>query len=386
MDLAKADLVVDKVYGGSRKGNASDDPLPPLMGVDSGAGFRHLGKRPSLDTLKLLVLKTSFSNPDWPDSLDHETGLFTYYGDNHKPGQELHGTPRQGNSILKNLFDGRHNDSITEHFPPIFLFSSTGTYRDVRFLGLAVPGAASLGPDEDLVAIWKTNGDSNERFQNYKAIFTVLNVPVVSRTWIQDIQSGNAAKSLHAPVVWLNWLHSRKYSPLLAPRSIEVRNRMQQQPSTDEEKELIVTIYDLYRANPFAFEKCAAEIAKLMLPQIVTCDLTRPWRDGGRDATGTFHIGQGSSAIEVEFALEAKCYALESGVGVKELSRLISRLRHRQFGILVTTSFLSSQAYEELKKDKHPVVVIAAIDIAKLLREKIGRLPNVEKWLEKVGV
>ena len=122
-----------------------------------------------------------------------------------------------------------------------------------------------------------------------------------------------------------------------------------------------------------------------MLPQIVTCDLTRPWRDGGRDATGTFHIGQGVSAIEVEFALEAKCYALGSGVGVKELSRLISRLRHRQFGILVTTSFLSSQAYEELKEDKHPVVVISAVDIAKLLREKIGRLSNVENWLEKVG-
>jgi hypothetical protein len=46
--------------------------------------------------------------------------------------------------------------------------------------------------------------------------------------------------------------------------------------------------------------------------------------------------------ISLDFALEAKCYAPENGVGVKELSRLISRLRHRQFGILVTTSFLGT--------------------------------------------
>jgi len=119
MDLKSTDLIIDNVYGGSRKGNSSDDPLPKLLGVDNGAGFRHLGKRPHLNTLKLLVLKSNPNNPDWPDHLDHETGLFTYYGDNQKPGRELHDTPRQGNSILKNLFDGRHNNDLTDHFPPI---------------------------------------------------------------------------------------------------------------------------------------------------------------------------------------------------------------------------------------------------------------------------
>lgn len=46
--LAATDLVVDEIYGGGRKANASDDPLPKLLGVDSGAGFRHLGKRPGV--------------------------------------------------------------------------------------------------------------------------------------------------------------------------------------------------------------------------------------------------------------------------------------------------------------------------------------------------
>ena len=382
VDLSNLDLVVDNIYGGSRKGNASDDPLPSLLGVDNGAGFRHLGKRPAVETLKLLVLKTNLNNPDWPDHLDQETGLFTYYGDNQTPGRGLHETPRQGNSILKNLFDGRHNRQLTQHFPPIFVFCSAGTYRDQRFLGLAVPGAESLGPDEDLVAIWRSGGDSNQRFQNYKAIFTILDIASIPRTWIRDIQNGRAATSPHAPSVWLDWLRLRKFTPLHSPRSIEVRSKILQAPKTQEEKAIVSLIYDRYKENPFQFERCAAEIAKLMLPQIVTCDLTRPWRDGGRDATGSYHIGQAASAVEVEFALEAKCYAPDSGVGVKELSRLISRLRHRQFGILVTTSFLATQAYQELKEDNHPVVVISGGDAAKLLRERIGGLPNISAWLD----
>jgi hypothetical protein len=55
-------------------------------------------------------------------------------------------------------------------------------------------------------------------------------------------------------------------------------------------------------------------------------------------------VGPLADRIALDFALEAKYHAPENGVGVKELSRLISRLRRRQFGILVTTSFLGHQA------------------------------------------
>jgi hypothetical protein len=111
MDLESCDLLVDQIYQGSRNGNASDDPLPKLVGVDNQAGFRHLGKRPNVDTLNLVVLKTNFSDADWPDHLDTEAGTFTYYGDNKKVA-EIHDTPRQGNLILKNLFDARHSTHL----------------------------------------------------------------------------------------------------------------------------------------------------------------------------------------------------------------------------------------------------------------------------------
>ncbi|MBV8502118.1 MAG: M2 family metallopeptidase [Paucibacter sp.] len=104
-DLANADLLIDATYQGGRAGNSGDDPLNPLLKVSLMGGFRYRG---SLDALKLVVLTTTMSDPDWPDEIDRETGIFTYYGDNKKPGRALHETPRNGNKILKQLFDMAH--------------------------------------------------------------------------------------------------------------------------------------------------------------------------------------------------------------------------------------------------------------------------------------
>ena len=66
------------------------------------------------------------------------------------------------------------------------------------------------------------------------------------------------------------------------------------------------------------------------------------------------------------------------------MSRLISRLRHRQFGILVTTSYVDIQAYREIKEDRHPIIVLAATDIAELLRNNGYTDPDsVQAWLEQ---
>ena len=335
--LNTVDLVVNEVYGGSRRGNASDDPLPKLLEVDNGAGFRHLGQRPNVNTLKLVVLKSSLSDLNWPDSLDRERGLFVYYGDNHTP-HELHDTPRQGNLILRNLFAEAHNTRSSQHFPPILLFGNTGTFRDVQFLGLAVPGSEGLSGDDDLVAVWRT-AVNGARFQNYKAIFTVLDVQCVSRLWIEDIKQGKIVDSAHAPTIWLDWVKTRKFRPLKSQPILTIRSKKMQLPS-GQLAAFADLIYETYRAVPFAFERCAMEIAKLFLPDIHHEQLTRPWRDGGRDATGLYRIGKDAGSIDVEFALEAKCYAPSTAVGVRDTSRLISRLRHRQFGILVTTSYL----------------------------------------------
>ena len=67
---------------------------------------------------------------------------------------------------------------------------------------------------------------------------------------------------------------------------------------------------------------------------------------------------------------------------MKETSRLISRLRHRQFGILVTTSYVGDQAYKEIVEDNHPMLILAATDIAKILKNAgYGTAESVKDWL-----
>ena len=64
------------------------------------------------------------------------------------------------------------------------------------------------------------------------------------------------------------------------------------------------------------------------------------------------------------------------------MSRLIFRLRHRQFGVLVTTSWVDLQAYKEIKEDEHPIVVVSAADIVDLLRRNgKGSAAIVATWL-----
>jgi Restriction endonuclease AspBHI N-terminal/Restriction endonuclease len=377
--MPSTDLVVDGIYPGGRAGNASDDPLGQLVGVSNSGGFRYLG---SLEKLALVVLTTSRSDPNWPDELDKENGVFTYYGDNKDPGRELHDTPRFGNEILRRLFEQAVHASGRSCVPPILAFANTGTYRDVTFLGLLVPGLAGHSATEDLAAIWRaTNG---RRFQNYRARFSILDVPVVSRDWINDIISGRALSD-RAPRSWLEWIETGRPRNLVAPRTVEYRSRDEQLPSDPASMKLIEELHRHYAPNPHAFEHCASAIVKMMLPGVLHIDVTRPSRDGGRDGVGLLTIGAAAASIAIDFALEAKCYSISNSVGVREISRLISRLRHRQFGILVTTSYLDRQAYREIKEDGHPIIVVSAVDIVGILMKSgVATLGDLEAWISEL--
>jgi hypothetical protein len=234
-----------------------------------------------------------------------------------------------------------------------------------------------------LVAIWKTR--VSQRFQNYRATFTILDVPKIPRVWIEDLRSGNRVTA-NAPTAWITWLNKGSYTTLVAPLARMFRKRDEQLPSEPAEKQLLDQLISFFKSHPrreYAFEKCAAELLRLMDSNVATYELTRPWRDGGRDAMGTYHIGRESTGISVDFALEAKCKALGSGSGVKETSRLISRLRHRQFGVFVTTSYVVEQAYKEIMDDGHPVLIISGRDIvAIMIRAGYNSTDSLKQWLE----
>jgi hypothetical protein len=201
------------------------------------------------------------------------------------------------------------------------LFDNPGTGgRDVRFRGLLAPGSDRLSGEEDLVAVWRTT--RGERFQNYRARFTVLAVPSVSRIWIEQLIVGDSLGK-YCPDPWRAWVESRTYMPLLTPPTVIIRTREQQQPIAAD-KPLLDLVIQHFKDRPHDFEQFAADLWRISEPRVDRIDVTRPWRDGGRDAVGEYLLGPRADPVAVEFALEAKCYAFTSSVGVRETSRLIS--------------------------------------------------------------
>lgn len=381
-ELANAPLIVDAIYEGGRKGNTGDDVLCKLIPrLSNMGGFRTIGSQ-SFGKCKILVLSSSGVDIDWPDRLDAEVGLFTYYGDNKKPGHELHDTPKGGNRLLEAMFGASSIINERAKTPPILVFIKTGTGRDVIFRGLAVP---NMPEEESLVAIWRQT--AGKRFQNYRSTFAILNCREVSRAWLTALSVGDlAAASKHAPSVWDRWITTGAIDVLRAPSTVKNRSKEEQLPRPKDK--IGLSIVDAIRKavehTPHDFEFLAAEIFRMIEPRVLEMEITRKSVDGGRDAVGRLRIGgeEGDSdGITSEFALEAKAYAASNSVGVKETSRLISRLRHRQFGVLVTTSYVAPQAYKELREDNHPVIIISAADIARIFRERgMGSAKSVTTW------
>ncbi len=119
-ELEQADLLVDRVYESGPSDNVGADPLQRLLPVGNQGGIRYKGSVQG-DDIRLVVLYTSGEHPDWPDSVDPYTGTGAYFGDNRRPGQELHATTRQGNEILRLIFDRANGDCTARaKVPPVW--------------------------------------------------------------------------------------------------------------------------------------------------------------------------------------------------------------------------------------------------------------------------
>lgn len=380
-----ADLFIDALYESDRtqpKGSIGSEPLSKLMGVGNLGGFR---SKAGKEGIMAVVLTSTRAEPEWPDSLDVYTGTYTYFGDNRSPGVEMHQTKQRGNQILRDAFALAHgNQEDRAKCPLFFIFETGAEARDFIFRGLAVPGSDFKEPGEDLVAVWRTS--SGERFQNYRATFTVLREGFISGGWLREsLASGKfLVEDSRAPQTLKNWVENGILTPLVAERSA-VRSIDEQTPANRTHKALLSTIRSRCEEDPWLFEKVAAEIWKMNCPVPVEYELTRRFRDGGRDATGWMLLGPASDHIRVSFALEAKHYAEGNSVGVRETSRLISRIKHREFGVLVTTSAVGKQAYTEVRDDGHPIVVISGRDICEILAQNgITTSQSCNEWLNRV--
>lgn len=372
-------LVIDCAYEDSRQPGSplGGQPLLKIFpGIGNMKGIRVAGRKPNWT---LYVLTSTEREPDWPDVLDESSGTLTYWGDNRTPGRELHDAA--GNQMFREIFERSSGLSTKrEIVPPGFYFTPGEQGRDVVFRGLVVPKTVQSDNTDDLIAVWRsTNG---KRFQNYRAKFSIIDASEIDLGWISSILSGSEKPEL-APKAWTNWIKTGKIQVLEAPRTLEYRKKFQQIPEDLSEIEMLKLIHSYFEKNDSLFEHFATAIWRISDSRVSAWEVTRPTRDGGRDAIGKYMIGPDSEPITLDWALEAKRYDPgKTSVGVADLSRLISRLRFRQFGILVTTSFVSDQAYREIREDQHPIVVLAGTDIVSILKQSgISTLPVLKDWL-----
>jgi len=373
-------LIIDCLYEDSRQPGSplGGQPLLKIFpGIGNMKGIRVAGRKPHWT---LYVLTSTEREPDWPDVLDEASGTLTYWGDNRTPGRELHNAA--GNQLFREIFERSTGPrDLRKLVPPGFYFTPGDQGRDVVFRGLLVPRTVQSENADDLIAVWRsTNG---KRFQNYRAKFSVIDASEINLEWISSILKGNEKQEL-APSAWKIWQETGKIQVLEAPRTLEYRKKSQQIPENLSEFEMLKFIHAYFEENDSLFEHFATAIWRISDSRVSAWEVTRATRDGGRDAIGKYRIGPDSEPITLDWALEAKRYDPgETSVGVKELSRLISRLRYRQFGILVTTSFVSDQAYKEIREDQHPIVILAGTDIVAILKQAgISSISILSNWLK----
>lgn len=385
--MSKPELRIDKKYRDLANWKNDKDQFNKMFrfsdnkGIQNSGGFRYKSKingSTKITDAAFVLLVTTFNEPEWPDNLDVETGIFTYYGDNRSPGSAINETSIGGNELLEYIFNKYHSGK-REDIPPLLIFEKVKTENKsfMKFLGLAAPGAQGLSSTEDLVAVWRAQ--KGKRFQNYKAIFTVLEEEKLSWRWLQDlVQNVDPIKSNYCPKSWEQWVEKGSLNPLRCKKTKVPRNKADQIPGTEEEKKIIAELLSL---SDIQFEFAAREILYLFEKNFTNLNVTPPARDGGRDIVGKYKIGRKKCNISLDLFVEAKKWKIDSSVGVKPMSRLISRMKHKDLGIFITTSYFNNQVQKELIEDSHPIIMISGGDIAKILiNNEIGGVNNQEKF------
>ncbi len=267
--------------------------------------------------------------------------------------------------MLEQIYELLHTGQ-REKIQPFLCFENynAGKGTFMRFLGLACPGATGISAFEDLAAIWRIKGRT--RFQNYRALFTVLAEPEVPRAWLTDLVNGvPPLQSGYCPERWRKWVQTGLYSPLQCERQRLPRTRADQLPRTAEEARVLDAVH--HGLNDREFEFAAASLTKLIDPRFGDLTVTRAVVDGGRDVIASYRVGHDEHQVSLSVYVEAKRWRLDSAVGVKPMMRLIARLKHRDVGVFVTTSFFHRQVQQELIEDNHPVLLVTGGDIARIL-------------------
>lgn len=146
----------------------------------------------------------------------------------------------------------------------------------------------------------------------------------VIRKWIESLIYDQENNLKYAPSVWKKFIKQGRngIEALKAPKLFKIPGKYEQLQSDEEGNKCLDYIRTHYKDNPYGFEACATNIISKIDTNFVDFSLTRPWRDGGRDAVWYYTISTGGKSnhpLKIDCALEAKCYGLDTAVRVRQM-------------------------------------------------------------------
>lgn len=398
--VSKLDLVIDRIYPNYPQPRANRS-YTDMLGTARGGAIRYVNKSNAdkyegCGRYAYVVLSTTFDINEWPDRIIRQTGDVFFYGDNRDNKKDIN--DRLGNKILVDIFECTHRDEDRQLIPPILLFETKNKAAEKdqetgysRFLGLLVPGTANSGFN-DLVQEWRINNDG-DRFPNYRARFTILNVNTVSREWLRKRVEDPEHSDEDAPKEWKDYIERGKngINPLRAETGRNPVDKKLQLPGENTpDARMLQAIVSHYNSdsdgNSYGFEVLAAKLVTMFDSNFDNLKITSRSRDGGYDAFGEYKIGPKNHRVPIilNCLIEAKCYARTNSVGVKEVSRLLSRMKLGDIGVFVTTSFVLDHAYRETILDDRKILFITGQDIIDILRVNGVNETNLKGWLDEL--
>lgn len=337
-------------------------------GIKNAGGIRKLSsgrgaqKNNALPPAAIFLITSrygnSFHNP-WEDSIDYGTGTVSYWGDaKYETGKNVDDWP--GNVALRKIHDSILEGRFSEHPPILYFIKEKPGY--VTFKGLCVI--------EDMSKTWFL--DKGRRVINYRFKLALLNATGVNADWLLERARNQNAdpESDLVPRAWRRFVKVG-FKDRLTAWNTRIRTKKQQQPDPLGPGNSL--LMKLEGVSPYDFERIVCRLLESYHTIVHKVTRTRNVKDGGFDMEGEFILPEPFN-YPISFKGEVKRH--KSGIGPKDVSRLVARLGRGEYGLFFTTSYFTADAQKEVIMDNYPVRLIAGADLydfffeAKMLDEK----------------
>lgn len=317
--------------------------------------------------------KAGSEDTPWQDVFDVDRGYIRYFGDNKTQGEDPANS--RGNKILLHQFKCHHtasNKTMRIASCPLVYFRTSNhngkTKGFVEFMG--------FGIIESIEIVTQYAQHSGQYFTNYCFGFAALDLSNENESfdwqWIIDRsnQSLSDEETLqHAPKSWIDWTKNGESALSTARRNVTRLHTLSpsaRRPTGTDLKDLI-TIYDHFSDNKFAFEllalRCVGSILNQQGGQFEEGWISKQGGDRGIDFVGRLQFGSGFGSTRIAVLGQAKCVKPDSTTPGLHLSRTVSRLRRGWIGAFVTTNTFSLSAQEEVIDDKYPLLLVDGMSL-----------------------